>query len=758
MKKRNKYIFFVLFISFIILGISSYFSFFRKVVFYKPFRIEFQGLNIIEFSGIQCTGYSPYDKEFKFSGNLVAYSIISPNYVHCKEITLFIPDEIFRNIKSISYYSGNKKQEINLNKDKAVIINNPIKRGHDILLFNLSEFITQNNSVIGLYVSTISWAGKYFCILLFIAALFILILIILNLRFYRTIKDKALQSIALFFNNLIHKKHKRLIITLILFSVLTYLFFNISSFKGAKLDMNDMAFHSAGVNFAKGHGISRFGTIEPIDTYNFSVFRNNLEFHYRFITRFAGLYYYYNAPAYGLFLGIIYYLSDCNIYLAKAIQLFMLLIIASCLPLLGYRIWKGAGFLCGILASFIFLNKFHIYADRMDAQVLMIFVIFLSVICHINFIHKASLFKLILLALSLSLACLTKVSIILYPVFIILYFLYNLLKKKEKKYMYFLVLFLICFLVPIFIWSWYASTHKNSTLFGEMTSKDIRYELLDSPLSHKDSLYLNSIYEKKPFSNRVNVYISMDGYKMTYEEYNKAGADVILPSVFNTDFIFITSQNKNNSLFFFHNEYINKNSTYSAAWLNDSNSFYLNDHLNSSPDWLRVLNFYFHNPVKIILLPLHKLYKSFGKNIYLYILILCFIVNTLLFVIFKNKVLLNKYLKLFLFLLINPILLLPVIYNPNPLMFYFLIFLFVCCFIFVILKKYDVFFKMPLAFFLIIASQLILTILISGNERYTEMLDFIFILNSLFGIYFINKTWIFTESPDLRASFHKINV
>ena len=78
-------------------------------------------------------------------------------------------------------------------------------------------------------------------------------------------------------------------------------------------DITDTAFfggdtweyQSIAVNFAEGHGIQKFGGMEPFDTYKFEK-QDKLPDYYSSFVADAGQDNFYRTPLYPLFLGIVY--------------------------------------------------------------------------------------------------------------------------------------------------------------------------------------------------------------------------------------------------------------------------------------------------------------------------------------------------------------------------------------------------------------------------------------------------------------------
>lgn len=749
MKKRKSKILLILTICIFLaaLIVASYQVFFRKVVFYKPFQIEFKGVSIYEFSKIKCTGFSPFDTKLNFDKNLSAFSFVSNNYSHCREITFEIPVDICKKITEINFIYGNNTEAIQKGKIETQWIQNINKTNTGINYFNLSDIIKPDYSVFGIYFSVLLWGG-YIRIIYF--ALLVIIFIISFYFLYRykkasllRIRDKAYHAAFTLAPSIIHKRRNRLLISLFLMILFSIIYFRISNFTGAKFVMNDYLYHSSGVNLAKGFGISRIGSIEPFEEYKFSDYGINLEFNYRFFTRCPGLYFYHSPPGYGLFLGAIYYIGGINPFLAKYIQLLLLIIIASCLPLIGYHSWGAKGFLCGIPASYFFINSYFSFANEIQPQALLFFFCFLMIIIYNRFEKKQSYIILIILGLTASFAILTKISFILFPGLILLHFIYRFIKIRQRKIIYQFLIFLVACVMPILLWSLYASLHHNNGRSDDNFIKKKKFELFESPLLSRDTAFLYPIIRKNPKVNDLSLTINDGGFVDNLNNFNKVGVDLFGRTFFDTGFVFIATQTEKSALFHAHNEFIN-DGDFSAKWYQSKNSFYNNDNLNDYPSWMRVVNFYLHYPSKIISLPMQKLFKGFGIFPFLTVVMLAFIINTFLSII-KRSMVINSTMKIVLFFIINFILFLPFCLELSRIVYYSEFILCIAAILFYIFaKQQGSFFKIPLSFIFVSLSLILLTILISGNPRFTEIIDFIFILCGIYSIFYLNCKWVFT--------------
>jgi hypothetical protein len=296
--------------------------------------------------------------------------------------------------------------------------------------------------------------------------------------------------------------------------------------------------------------------------------------------------------------------------------------------------------------------------------------------------------------------------------------------------------------VPILLWSLYASLHHNSGLSDKNSIEKKKFELFESPLLSKDTAFLYPIIRKNPKVNDLTLSINDGGFVDNLKNFNKVGVDLFGSTFYDTGFVFIATQTEKSALFHAHNEFIN-DGDFSAKWYQVKNSFYNNDNLNDYPAWIRVCNFYLHYPSKIISLPMQKLFKGFGNFPFLTILMLAFIINSFLSII-KRSVVINGKMKIALFFILNAILFLPFWLELSRIVYYSAVSLCIAAILYhTITKQQGGFFKIPLSFVFLSISLILLTILISGNPRFTEIIDFIFILCGIYSIVYLNCKWVF---------------
>jgi 4-amino-4-deoxy-L-arabinose transferase-like glycosyltransferase len=731
---------------FIILSQKYYLG---KVKFYQPVSITLKGLSTKDFHSVECWASGPVRDKIVFDIDSAACSFYG-KYAFRKDIFLEIPENLIPEVTEIQFISGENLLHLSTEQLKQKSVHGKNFRGTPVARINFSELVSQNNSTFSMLISIYYWGT--FSRLIILLGIIIIVVFSASLFIYKKkplliekLSSKMKQFLTFIFSEkLVNKKFQWATIALLLI-LFSFIYFSRSSFtNGAIFQWSDHLYQSAGVNFAKGHGISRIGAIEPFDNYKFTEYGTNLEFNYRLFTRFPGAYFFHNPPGYGLFIGMIYYVFGVNPFWLKCIQLLLLILVASLLPYVGFSLWKTRGFWSGVLASFLFIGQYYNMANNMHPQCLLLFMCFLTTLLFIRYQKTQSILILILFGIIAGFAGLVVISLLLLPFLVFLYFIYFAIKQRSLKPFNRLLIFAFCFLIPVFAWSFYASTHNNTEVLHGCTYEKMKYELFESPLSSNDSTFLYPLIAKNPKINDLKMYYRDGGYVQRLDIHNIMAFELFGHSFFRTGFVLIATQTENNALFMAHNEYITKGD-FNGDWSLNKSSFYNNDNLGNYPAWIRVLNFYYYHPSKIITLPLQKLYTGFSPYRFLSVFMLVFIMNSLLILTRREKTF-SRSRKFVLFFLMNVLLLLPVLFTIPCWIYYIMMFL---CLLILITNFFNKnkfsLFKIPAAFSLITLNLILLTILVSNNRLYTDVIDFIFILCGVFAVMHMNLKWIFPD-------------
>ena len=205
----------------------SYHTFFKKVVFYKPFNVEFKGITKEEISEINCVGYSPLGKKQYFDKNISLCSFGTSYYSHCREITFEIPDSICEKITEINFTYGKNTESIQKEKINIQWIRKANKTNTDNNYNNLSDIVKPDNSVFGIYFSVLLWGGYIRIVYIILLALIFVVSFYFLYRSKKAtllrIRGKAYKIVFSVIPLKIHHRINRLLTSLflmILFSII----------------------------------------------------------------------------------------------------------------------------------------------------------------------------------------------------------------------------------------------------------------------------------------------------------------------------------------------------------------------------------------------------------------------------------------------------------------------------------------------------------------------------------------------------------
>ena len=175
-------------------------------------------------------------------------------------------------------------------------------------------------------------------------------------------------------------------------------------------------YQSMGVNIAKGHG-PRGGAIEPFEVYRFEPMVPDAPHKAGFLRSGAegGDYNFFRTPGYPYFLGMIYAVAGVRPAVVKRIQAWLWILVGSFLPYLGFRFWRGPGFLGGLLAAPAYLQHSRGTADEILTETLIVFALFVTVLAYLRWSRVRSTASLILLGVSVGVALLVKGSLMFLP-------------------------------------------------------------------------------------------------------------------------------------------------------------------------------------------------------------------------------------------------------------------------------------------------------------------------------------------------------
>lgn len=229
-------------------------------------------------------------------------------------------------------------------------------------------------------------------------------------------------------------------------------------------------YQSMAVNYAKGHGIQKFGGLEKFETYKFDQCDSVL---LKEFNSDAGRTDVYRTPAYPLFIGTVYKLFGVDPAIAKEFQLILLILVASFLPWIGMYFSGRIGLLSGLIASPFYLLKYYMTAQYILTEPMITFMVFLIIITYIFHDRKNTVFSSVALGVILGSALLTKGSLIFIPLFICLYSIWKYFKTKEIKLLAHLFYMMAALSLTILPWSIYASSNEGELVLLSTQGKTL---------------------------------------------------------------------------------------------------------------------------------------------------------------------------------------------------------------------------------------------------------------------------------------------
>ncbi|MBF0516505.1 MAG: glycosyltransferase family 39 protein [Nitrospirae bacterium] len=252
-------------------------------------------------------------------------------------------------------------------------------------------------------------------------------------------------------------------------------------FRTAGIELSDSArfgwdtweYQSMAANFAAGHGL-KFGAIEEFSFYKFTqtgdqVFGDaGLKGYNNFldIGSRGGSYNFYRTPGYPVFLGVLYKIFGVSPRVARVSQVFLVILIAAFLPLVGFAYWRLNGFMAGVAAGNILMSTYvyiHNMQDELLTEPLIMFSAFVILLMFVLWERRKSAASSAALGAVMGAGILVKGSLIFTPVLTCVYFLY--LMKRKMLSASRLAAFVCGVAVVILSWSAFASITEGRLIF-----------------------------------------------------------------------------------------------------------------------------------------------------------------------------------------------------------------------------------------------------------------------------------------------------
>ena len=713
LSKKQFFIGLSLIVLFFIYGLYNFIGYISKVKIYEPVSIEVKGLNDNDFNAVNIYGISPKNRILILNKLPELHNWDYNYYRYYKKIMLSAPDSIIDKIKQINIKIGKSKYTYDNKKFKQQWIK--VKEESNITTYELPDNVRGNTSVIFELWSVLYTGGRIKTIL--IVSLIIVIAILL---YYNHTRLKS------FFIKFPNNKRFRIILVLALIIIYYIIFSQKASFTDFTNFREDyMMYQSVGVNFAKGHGIQKFGGIEKFKEYKFYSNTPYRNFTVKHFYEIGGCDFFFMTPGYTLFLGIIYKIFGVSPLIVKYIQLLLLIIVAAFLPLIGYHLWKYSGFVSGLIASPLYIAFNYKISEGIMTESLVTFFIFLIVISFIYFKSKKNLLSSVILGIILGLSVLVKGTLIFIPFLFFLYLLIKFYKTNTKKILKSLLVIITTFILTILPWSIYANIKISHSIISAKQIKTIISNnaiYRDNKISLLDSLSIQNKTDNKLFEISRAV--------LSDDTLSEQAKDFFFDAFINDSFIILSAQGKS-VLLDGHNEFVVNKGKAEPEWRDDKNCFYNNDKMKASSSIIRVINFYKHYPNLILKLIKKKIVISFSFFKFFWLILAIFIIESYGF--FINKYFKNKLFYLLFTILTIPIFFLPFYYNVtnNNIIYIFLILIPPVIFTIINKAKHTVF-KVPVIFYIIFLNFFLMTIIFYGFQRLIIVINFIFVFTSVY--------------------------
>lgn len=260
------------------------------------------------------------------------------------------------------------------------------------------------------------------------------------------------------------KKH-----SIVFFAALAVVYYAVLQWRTDKKDSaffggDTWEYQSMGVNFAKGHGIQKFGAMEPFDVYKFEKTVPLPATYYRNFISGAGKDDFFRTPAYPLFLGVAYKLFGVSPRAVKIIQLLMLVFIAASLPFLGRHYWGKPGFIGGVPAGLLYLKVNHSLAGVILTETLITAAVFIVLIAFLVYERQRRTLPACFLGVSLGCALLVKGSLIFLPLLTWGVLLTLAVLHRDPGGLKRLLVIIVSTILTVLPWSVYASVKSGGVI------------------------------------------------------------------------------------------------------------------------------------------------------------------------------------------------------------------------------------------------------------------------------------------------------
>lgn len=709
----------------------------REILFFKPLLISVNSKHPLINDKVYCFSKGMFNNIYRID-TFLCDNIFSEKYSFRKDIIVAVPYQELKNIESISLIYGKETVRFN-NKTLSEFKLNVLPGESKYFVIKISSLYSPRQYCFYKTLTIFLWGGKIrtIWVLLLVICLFLLLW---KFRWFSINKLVAKSKSGAHLLKILIEHVALRKISYLLFFVSFFAFFSVK-FKfnnGVKFDSANIFDHSVAVNFACKQGFPKFGGIENFEKYKFNEFDGNVVFNYKLFTRMAGATYLLRPPGNSFLYGFIYKIFGINPIIIKYTQLFFIILSATFLIYLGYKFWEYKGYMAGFISAIIFLFNYAFYAETFCYENVLFLIVLFVIFATEKYLNKSSYKKIIILGFITGISLLITSFFIILPFIFFVYFLFYYVKSRYKKYLGHLLVFIITFLLPVIPWSVYATLQSKKI---HLSRDIIITEMQKKPLSKADSLFLMPILKNIPEAVTMNFSIH-EGMEIPVKEHNRLSLDIGSGALLSQNFVFISTQGKTGGLLASNNEYVD-NGTFNFKYYYDKNSFYNNDGLSESSEFIRIINFYIHYPWKLFTNFFNRFYNTFGTNRLFLIFIISIILNGFISIV-KSEFFKKKLIKTIGFIFLNTCLLASLLFLPGKIIFLIIFVISITTVLICFLKKnVNLLNFLPLSASIILITFLIFIILTAGLPRYLDVINSVIYLIGIYSVVHINHRWIY---------------
>lgn len=280
-------------------------------------------------------------------------------------------------------------------------------------------------------------------------------------------------------------------------------------------------YQSEAVNYALGHGLMRFGAVESFETYKFGTGYqwevekgSSSDVSFLNAGKNGGVESFFTTPGYSFFVGSLYKIFGVNPIVVKRTQLFLMILIASFLPMLGYIYWKRVGFAAGILAGYMYISQYTrpldqqwttpglSYPDQILSEVLITFTLFALSVIFALWEKKTNILTSAVLGLILGISLLVKGSLMFIPCLTVIFAWFWLKRKGISRWN--VLIILVGISMSVVPWSIYVSKRVGKLVFIS-TQSDLLLLATNNEESKDGSWHPAPLRNKESFYNREEI-------------------------------------------------------------------------------------------------------------------------------------------------------------------------------------------------------------------------------------------------------------